>query len=99
MVKLKVIWSINGLFQLKESLKDLKEKSPISAQKVKNKILKTTKSLSSKPEIYTIDRFKIENDGSIRAFEIYSYRVTYQVQKTQVVILRVRHTSREPLKY
>ncbi len=97
MVKLKVIWSKNGSLQLKESLKDLKEKSPKAASKVKNEIFKTTRELSNNPEIYSPDRFKKDNDGSYRSFEKYSYRVTYQVEKTQVVILRVRHTSREPL--
>jgi len=99
MVKLKVIWSKNGLLQLKESLENLREKSPKSALKVKNKILKTARDLSESPEIYSSDRFKKDNDGTIRAFEKYSYRVTYRVEKTCVIILRIRHTSREPLKY
>jgi len=99
MVKLKVIWSKNSLLQLKESLKDLREKSPKASLKVKNKILRTARDLSDDPEIYSPDRFKKDNDGTIRAFEKYSYRVTYQVEKTRVVILRIRHTSREPLKY
>ncbi len=99
MVKMKVIWSKNGSLQLKESLKDLREKSPKAATKVKNKILKTARDLSNNPEIYSPDRFKKDNDGTIRAFEKYSYRVTYQVEKTRVVILRVRHTSREPLEH
>jgi len=94
---LKVIWSKNSSLQLKEFLKDLKEKSLKAASKVKNEILKTARGLSNNPEIYSPDRFKKDNDGSFRSFEKYSYRVTYQVGKTQVVMLRVRHTSREPL--
>ena len=99
MVKLNVIWSKKGSLQLKEALSDLKEKSPKSALKVKREILKTARELSLHPEIYSLDRFTKNNDGSIRAFENYSYRVTYQVEETQVLILRVRHTSREPLEY
>jgi plasmid stabilization system protein ParE len=99
MVNLKVVWSKNGSIQLRESLKDLKKKSPKSALKVKNEILKTSRELSKNPEIYGLDRFKKDNDGSIRSFEKYSYRIIYQVENTQVVILRVRHTSREPLKH
>ena len=99
MVGLRVIWSTRGSNQLKKSLKDLKEKSPTAALKVKSEILKTTRELSKNPEIYSLDRFKKNNDGTIRAFEKYSYRVAYQVEKTQVVILRVRHTSRSPLEY
>ena len=96
---MKVIWSKNGLLQLKESLKDLKEKSPKLAAKIKSEILKTSRNLSDNPEIYSPDRFKKDNDGSFRTFEKYSYRVSYQVEKTRVIILRVRHTSREPLKH
>jgi plasmid stabilization system protein ParE len=99
MVKLKVIWSKKGSLQLKESLKDLREKAPKAALKIKNEILKSTRELSENPEIYSPDRFRKDNDGTIRAFEKYSYRVAYQVEKTQIVILRVRHTSREPLEY
>jgi hypothetical protein len=39
-------------------LKDLREKSPKSASKVKNKILKTTSDLSNNPEIHSLDRFR-----------------------------------------
>jgi len=99
MVKRKVVWSKNSSLQLKESLIYLKEKSLKSASKVKKEILQTAKKLSLHPEIYSLDRFAEDNDGSIRAFEKYSYRVTYQVEETQVLILRVRHTSREPLEY
>ncbi|WP_335964554.1 hypothetical protein [Galbibacter sp. PAP.153] len=74
MVKPKVIWSKNGSLQLKESLEDLREKSPKAASKVKNEILKASRELSDKPEIYSPDRFKKKNDGSFRAFEKYSYR-------------------------
>jgi len=99
MVNLKVVWSKNGSIQLQESLKILKEKLPKSALKIKTEILKTSRELSKNPEIYSLDRFKKDNDGSFRSFEKYSYRVTYQVEKTQVVILRVRHTKRESLKH
>jgi plasmid stabilization system protein ParE len=97
MVKLKVVWSEDSLFQLKNSLKYLKDESPKSASKVKSILLKTAKELSKTPEVYALDRFRKDNDGSFRSFEKYSYRVTYQVKETQILILRVRHTSREPL--
>jgi plasmid stabilization system protein ParE len=45
------------------------------------------------------DKFKLNNTGNYRAYEIYSYRIAYRILKDKVRILRVRHTSREPLKY
>lgn len=87
------------LISTKRSIKKLKKKSPKAALKVKNDILKTAGNLSKNPEIHSPDRFKKENDGSFRAFEKYRYRVSYQVKDTQVLILRVRHTKREPLEH
>lgn len=97
MVNLKVIWSADALSQLKDALEYLREKSPKSATKVKTTLLNTAKDLSKNPEIYALDRFRKDNDGTFRSFEKYSYRVTYQIKESQVLILRVRHTSREPL--
>jgi len=97
MVKRKVVWSKNASLQLQEALLYLREKSPKSADKVKKEILQTSKSLSIQPEIFSLDRFIKNNDGTIRAFVKYSYRVTYKIEDTQVLILRVRHTSRDPL--
>ncbi|MGB0948547.1 MAG: type II toxin-antitoxin system RelE/ParE family toxin [Marinirhabdus sp.] len=41
---------------------------------------------------------KIGNDGSYRAFEKHSYRVSYRITENEIRILRLRHTSRNPLK-
>ena len=49
--------------------------------------------------MYPLDKYRKNNDGSIRAFEKYSYRVAYQITKTEIRILRIRHTGREPLSY
>ncbi len=99
MVKLEVIWSKKASLQLEQSLKYLREKSIISADKVKEEILSTSRNLSHHPDIHSLDRYITNNDGSIRAFERYSYRISYQVTEKQVIILRVRHTSRQPLKH
>mgnify|MGYP000533413668 FL=1 len=51
------------------------------------------------PEIYPLDKYRKNNNGTIRAFEVYSYRIAYQITKSEIRILRVRHTKREPLKH
>ena len=99
MVELTVIWTKTASSQLSQSLKYLKKKSIVSADKIKDEIIATASNLSNHPEIHPLDRFKTNNDGSIRAFEKYSYRVSYKVSQSQIVILRVRHTSREPLNH
>ncbi len=69
------------------------------ANEVKKAILKTAKELVKNPFIFEQDRFKFDNDGSFRAFEEFKYRVAYKITEVQIRILRVRHTSREPLEY
>ena len=95
----KIVWRKKALSELNHIYEHIKQSSPKSAIKVKNKIFETVDKLEKHPEIYPVDRFKNKNDGSFRAFEIYSYRITYRVSKTEISILRVRHTSREPLDY
>ncbi len=49
--------------------------------------------------MFEADRFKIKNDGSYRAFTEYDFRVTYKVKPTEIIILKVIHTSQKPRLY
>ena len=95
----KIVWDKKAILQMEEVYEYLKERSLQSANKVRKSIKETIQKLPKHPEIYPIDRLKNKNDGSFRAFEIYSYRITYRVVEKEIRILRVRHTSREPLDY
>ncbi len=95
----KVIWRKTALKQLNHAYKYIKEDSVQAAKQVRDTIIDTAENLKHNPEIYPLDKYRKNNDGSIRAFEVYSYRVAYQVMKTEIRILRIRHTSREPLQY
>lgn len=99
MVKKKVVWDTKAYLQLEKEHKYIKKKSVIAANKVRKSIRDTAKSLELHSGIFSLDRFKKNNDGNYRAFEKYSYRITYKVKETQIIILRVRHTSRMPLEY
>lgn len=39
---------------------------------------------------------KQNNNGNYRAFEIYSYRISYRINENEIYRVRVRHTSRNP---
>lgn len=98
-VKKTLVWDREAVFQLEEAYHYLKEKTPPSALKVKNAILSEVKKLPLHPEIYELDRFKLNNNGQYRAFEIYNYRIVYRVLDSEIRILRLRHSSREPKEY
>ena len=101
MVNTKVlVWDKVALNQLKEIYDNLKTgDNLVYAKEVKNSVLKTCKELLENPNLYEQDRFKSDNDGSFRAFEKFKYRVAYKITVKQIRILRVRHTSREPIEY
>lgn len=70
-----------------------------NAEKVKAKILTSIKELAMNPERHPLDKYRLNNNGSYRAYEIYKYRITYQVSAEVIHILRIRHTKMNPLKY
>ncbi|MHB8260322.1 MAG: type II toxin-antitoxin system RelE/ParE family toxin [Bacteroidia bacterium] len=95
----KVIWSNVAKEQLKEIYKYIKKDSEINAKKVRAQLLLSTRLLATGKEIYKADELKEDNKGNYRAYIIYSYRITYKIEPNNIQILRVRHTSREPLKH
>ena len=51
--------------------------------------------------IFEIDKLKDTPNKEFRAFVIYSYRITYQIKvdTKEIRVIRIRHTSQEPLGY
>lgn len=94
----KVVWDKSVLYELDEMGEYLSGKS-IEATKIISTLVKLGNDLTIDAEIYNLDRFKINNDGSYRAFEKYHYRVSYRIIDFEVRILRIQHTSRNPKVY
>ena len=97
--KPKIVIDNLAKIQLKEAYEFIKLDSPKSADKVKAKILASIKELADYPERYYPDKYRLANDGSYRAFEIYKYRISFHVSPTQITIVRIRHTKMEPKPY
>jgi plasmid stabilization system protein ParE len=95
-IRYKIIWSQRSLYQLNEIYSYIHKESPQGAKKVVASISKLVGTLSTRAMIYEADRFKVNNDGSYRAFTVYSYRVAYRIKQDRVIILKVLHTSQEP---
>jgi plasmid stabilization system protein ParE len=85
--------------QFEVAIKYISADSIQNAEKVRKEILEKIEKLILHPEIYSPDKYKTNNDGSYRAFELHRYRIAYRVLENEIFILRVRHTSREPKKY
>lgn len=93
-----IIWSDTAQNQLEKIFFHIlkKSKNNLIAEKVIDKIYNSVTILKTNWEMYELDEMKISNNGNYRAFEIYSYRISYKISKDKVQILRIRHTSRNP---
>lgn len=94
-----ITWSKTSLRQFEAAINYISLDSIQNAQKVRLDILNRINQLPAHPEIYTPDKYRINNDNSFRAFEIHRYRISYQVTSLKIYIIRIRHTSREPKLY
>ncbi|MFY7665791.1 type II toxin-antitoxin system RelE/ParE family toxin [Flavobacterium sp.] len=98
---LKVVWDLEALNQFKEVLSYLEQQSKQAPKIVKKAILERINQIKRNPLTCESDRLKWPVDTNFRAFIVFSYRVTYQIKQEnkEIRILRIRHTSREPLGY
>lgn len=94
-----IVWSRDATNQYYEILEYLSLKAPEALGIVGNGLLDIIESLKTDYNFYPTDRFKQNNDGTFKSATIFSYRISYQINNTSINILRIRHTSREPLNY
>lgn len=99
MVKNKLVWTKRSQQHIRALYKYIGQDSPQNAKNVIADIIAATEKAINNPEFYNPDRYKMNNDGSYRAFEKHSYRIVYRFQKNVLRVLRVRHTKMEPKSY
>jgi plasmid stabilization system protein ParE len=92
-------WPARAEHQLEKAYKFILLDSYQNAEKVRADILASTRKLAINPEIHPPDKYRKSNDGSIRAYEIHRYRISYRVTDKEVIIIRVRHTSQQTKEY
>jgi addiction module RelE/StbE family toxin len=85
--------------QLKEAYDYIRQDSPQNARKIISKITSSISELSKNPEKYPPDKYRLDRDISFRAYEIERFRIAYHISPLHIQIIRIRHTSREPLSY
>jgi plasmid stabilization system protein ParE len=93
------VWTPKAISELRSAYIYIRNDSPQSALAVMNNITTLADQLANHPEMFPPDKFKINNDGNWRAFEKHRYRITYHVTPNEIRIVRMRHTSRTPLRY
>lgn len=96
-----IIWTHQADAELNEAFLDLLEQSESleTTTKIITEIYESAVILATNPEIYKLDTLKENNNGNIRAYEKYTYRISYLVEEEAVYIIRVRYARKEPLGY
>ncbi len=88
----RIIWPASVQKQLYEAYNYILISSRQNAEKVKSELVASTKSLLKNPGLYPPDKYRKNNDGSFRAYELHSFRISYRVAENEIVIVRIRHT-------
>lgn len=95
----RVVWTTQAQQHLRQAYLHISKDSVKSAGKVVEAIAEAVNKAVDNPEMYNPDKYKVNNDGSYRAFEKHRYRVSYRFSNATIRVLRVRHTSMEPTSY
>jgi plasmid stabilization system protein ParE len=94
-----IVWENKTKEELKKAYQYILKDSHQNGVKVRDEIINATLSLLKYPERYPLDKYKRDNDGTWRAFELHHYRISYRLTEKQIRIVRFRHTSRSPQLY
>ena len=95
----KVVIASEAKSELKSIYTYIKSDSYLNAKSFIRDIKKSIHDLLKNPKKHPPDKFKVDNDGSFRAYEIHHIRITLHVSDTEISILRIRHTKRNPVEY
>lgn len=90
---MKVVWTKSAIEALNYYCEFIAKESTKNAEKVRLEIINTSKKLPQHPYKYQIDEYYPNNNGSIRRYFKWNYRVVYEITKTHIVVLDVIHTS------
>jgi plasmid stabilization system protein ParE len=94
-----VKWDVKAFEELKEILKYAGKNSEKAPLIIQQSIKKSINLIRLNPFVFRVDELKTNNDGSYRAFVVFSYRISYRFDGKEIWVLRIRHTSRIPLEY
>ena len=99
MGKRKVTWGKRAARDFNAAIKYIRKDSEQNADNVKEIMLNKINGLADNRVVHRRDPYKKNNDGKFLYFEILRYRIVYYAAPDEVIIIRIRHTKREPKKY
>lgn len=94
-----VVWTKRSQQHMRTAFEYISKDSAHNAVKVLEDIVAAVNKATSNPGFYGPDKYKLNNDGSYRAFEKHTYRIVYRFTDNAIRVLRIRHTSRKPKEY
>lgn len=94
-----IIWRNTAKLYLQKAVDYIRQDSPQNADLVANAIIAAIEKAARFPEHFPPDKYRFNNTGSFRAFEIYSFRISFYYNDQTLRIVRVRHTKQKPLNY
>ncbi len=96
-----IVWTNHAIADLNKCFLDFLEESESIETTVRifDEIHESVDILSTHPEIYKLDNLKKINKGNTRAYEKHSFRISYQVEKEKIFVIRIGPARKEPLDY
>lgn len=99
MGKRKVTWGKRAAREFNAAIKYIRKASQQNADNVKEIMLNKINGLADNKVVHRKDPYKKNNDDKFLYFEILRYRIVYYAAPNEVIVVRIRHTKREPKKY
>lgn len=100
MEEIPIIWTETTKKQLEQIYLYIAEASSITqADNVFENLVNSTSKLPEQPQKNPPDKYKIDNDSSYRAYEIYHFRISYKITEEAIYIVRIRSTRQNPKGY
>ncbi len=94
-------WSTSARRSFFKAVEYISEFSLQGAESVVKNIDKSLQKTISNPRFYPPDKWKLNNRGNYRAFEIKRFRIAYKIisKRHKIRILLFRHVKQQPKKY
>jgi len=97
---MRIKWNKSAVQQLLDAIEFIEGNEFYDyAEELEKEILLKIRNLPQNPNIYPLDKYRKDNDGSYHAFVIDNYRIAYRHNENEIRIVRIRHTSRRTRKY